>query len=63
MKARVDTGLSQAYGLFDDVSPDAFTLDEWGYAFTDDEPVPNAMEGRSRGAAAICPDRAITVEE
>lgn len=63
MKARVDAGLCQAHGLCNDICPDAFSLDEWGYAYTDDQPVPASLEGAVRQAVAACPERAISVED
>ena len=63
MKARVDAGLCQGHGRCNIICPDVFGLDEWGYAYTDDQPTSVALEHAVHEAAAACPERAITVEE
>ena len=63
MKARVDAGLCQAHGQCNDICPEVFKIDEWGYAYTDDGPVPGELEGAVRQAVTACPERAITVED
>lgn len=63
MRARVDAGLCEAHGRCNVICPDVFKLDEWGYAYTDDQPTPDGREGTVHEAADACPERAITVEE
>jgi ferredoxin len=62
MKALVDAGLCQAHGQCNDICPEVFKIDEWGYAYTDDASVPERLEGAVRQAVTACPERAITVE-
>ena len=62
MRAVVDAGLCQAHGQCNDVCPEVFKIDEWGYAYTDEGPVPQELERAVRQAVTVCPERAITVE-
>jgi ferredoxin len=62
MRVIVDAGRCQAHGQCNFVCPEIFKLDEWGYAFTESEEVPEGMETPARQAANACPERAISLE-
>lgn len=64
MKARVDPVKCEGFGDCNQVLPEVFLLDEWGYAYTaDGGQVPEGMEKQARLAQAECPVHAITVED
>ena len=64
MRAHVDAGLCQAHGQCNDICPEVFLLDEWGYAYTEsDGAVPDGLEQAARRAVTACPERAIRVED
>ena len=64
MKVRVDSTKCQAYGTCAIHLPEVFKLDEWGYAYVDDDgAVPGGAEESARKAIADCPERAITSED
>jgi len=61
MKVRVDPTKCQAHGDCNGICPDVFKLDEWGYAYSDDDGlVPRELEGSVENAIAACPEDAIT---
>lgn len=62
MKVRVDPAKCQAHGECNSICPEVFKLDEWGYAYTDEEEVPPELEESAREAVEACPEAAITEE-
>jgi ferredoxin len=64
MRAYVDSTKCSGYGACADRCPSVFELDEWGYAAVIlDGPVPAQDEPNARGAAQMCPEGAIRVED
>lgn len=43
--------------------PEVFKLDGQGFAYVDDQRVPDGLEDKARVAAKACPERAIEVSE
>ncbi len=48
-----------------DICPEVFNLDEYGFAFVEDDqaPVPEGLAARAIEAAGSCPESAILVSE
>lgn len=64
MKVFVDSTRCSGYGACADICPSVFSLDEWGYAATTADVVPDAaLEPQVRTAAAQCPEHAIRYED
>lgn len=64
MRARVDPTKCEGFGPCNETLPEVFLLDEWGYAYTEnDGEVPAGREDDARIAEAGCPVHAITIEE
>jgi ferredoxin len=64
MKAHVNPAKCEGFGLCQEVLPEVFLLDEWGYAYVDGNgEVPAGMQTKAREAAAICPVHAITATD
>ena len=62
MRVVVDPDRCQGHARCWDVCPEVFVLDEEGHASTPTALVPVELEAGVREAAALCPERAITVE-
>ncbi len=62
MRIRVDPIACEAHGLCAELLPERITLDEWGYPILDGRPVPDALAGHARRAAAACPTLAILLD-
>jgi ferredoxin len=63
MKVHVDTNRCQGHARCWDVAPEVYNLDDLGYCLIEAEEVPPGLEEAARKGAAVCPERAITVEE
>jgi ferredoxin len=63
MKARVDPAKCNGYTLCNQLAPEIFKLDEWGYAFADGGEVHPHNEQQAREAAKACPENAILLED
>jgi ferredoxin len=64
MKASVDRDRCEGYGTCADILPSVFLLDEWGYAYTDENHViAEAEVDVARRAALECPMNAIVLGE
>jgi ferredoxin len=64
MRVVIDPVKCSAYGTCNEISPEIFKLDDWGYAFVEDDPDLMAQHLEAvRKAAKECPAGAITVEE
>jgi ferredoxin len=63
MKVRVDPTKCQGFGACAQECPEAFELDEWGYAqVRDGGDVPAGHEERAHRAVEACPEHAISTE-
>jgi ferredoxin len=62
VRLRVDPIACEAHGLCAELLPERITLDEWGYPILDGRPVPAALVGHARRAAAACPTLAILLD-
>lgn len=64
MKVAVNLDLCEGYGACADVAPSVLLLDEWGYAYVENDGlVPADQEAAARRAVHECPMSAITVAE
>ncbi|MDO0911365.1 ferredoxin [Streptomyces sp. DT2A-34] len=55
----IDWTSCEGHGLCAELLPDHITLDEWGYPFVADTPVPARTVKRARRAATDCPALAL----
>jgi ferredoxin len=62
VRLRVDPIACEAHGLCAELLPERITLDEWGYPILDGRPIPAALAGHARRAAAACPTLAILLD-
>ncbi|HEY6533418.1 MAG TPA: ferredoxin [Acidimicrobiales bacterium] len=62
MHVHVDPDRCQGHARCWDVCPEVFTLDDEGHASATTAAVSPELEADVREAAALCPERAITVE-
>lgn len=60
---RVDPIACDGHGLCAELFPERVTLDDWGFPVIDSSPVPPALEGHARRAAAECPTCALSLDE
>jgi ferredoxin len=63
MRVRVDSDRCQGHARCWDVAPEVYDLDDLGYCRIAAEEVPAELEEAARKGAAVCPERAITVED
>ena len=64
MKLVFDAGRCDGWGMCTIVFPEGISLDRWGFAHVDPEPiVDEKLQRRARRAAACCPRRALTVSD
>ena len=64
MKAHVDPVKCDGFGTCNDILPEVFLLDEWGYAYTAGEgEVPAGKEQEAREAVYKCPVKAISLRD
>lgn len=63
LRLRVDPVACDAYGFCAELLPERVTLDEWGYPIVDGAPVGADLVGLAMRAAAVCPRRAVLLEE
>jgi ferredoxin len=64
VKVKVDPVKCEGFGPCNAVLPEVFLLDEWGYAYTEnDGEVPAGQEERAREAVTGCPVHAISIVE
>jgi ferredoxin len=61
MKVAVDPERCQGHARCWDICPEVFSLNEDGHSYVPVADVPPEFEAKTRGAAANCPERAITV--
>ncbi|MEU6260489.1 ferredoxin [Streptomyces sp. NPDC047043] len=61
MKVSVDDDRCRGHGVCCTLCPEVFDLSDDGYAVVDMPDVPAEHEETVRSAAAMCPERAITV--
>lgn len=60
MKVRIEAARCEGYGTCAAHAPDVFKLDEWGYAYVEDDgTVPPSSEDEARRAILECPVHAI----
>ena len=63
MKTHVDPVKCDGFGTCHEILPDVFLLDEWGYAYTEnDGEVPEGQEPLAREVVYKCPLNAITLQ-
>jgi ferredoxin len=62
MKATVDLSRCSGHARCYEVDPDLFQLDDIGYAERSEFDVPAGDEDKARLGAAVCPERAITLQ-
>ena len=61
MRVRVDPSKCDAFGVCAEHLAEVFTLDEWGYASTEDDgEVPAGKDDLARKAIKDCPTQAIS---
>ena len=65
MRTRVNPILCKAKRTCNEICPEVFKLDIWGYAYVAEgfEEVPEGLTPRVLDAAAGCPEGAIVIEE
>lgn len=64
MRVRVDPSMCEAFKKCNEVAPELFKLDEFGYADMDEfVDVPAELQDKVRRAAEACPTGAVKVEE
>jgi ferredoxin len=63
VKVRIDPAKCQGHKQCNEICPELYKLDEWGYALVEQEVVPHGLEERARAGAGACPSHAIVVEE
>jgi len=64
LRAHVDPTKCEGFGPCHDALPEVFSLDEWGYAYTENDGlVPEGKEEEARRAVDSCPVQAVTVSE
>ena len=64
MRAHVDPVKCDGFGECRDALPDVFLLDEWGYAYVEqDGYVPEGKEDLARQAVIRCPVQAVSLSE
>jgi ferredoxin len=63
LRLRVDPVACDAYGFCAELLPERITLDEWGYPIVDGTPVAADLLALATRAAAVCPRRALLLEE
>jgi ferredoxin len=62
MKVRVDPVKCEGFGTCNAMFPEVFLLDEWGYAYTENNgEVPEDKEDLARETVAACPVHAISL--
>ena len=62
VQLRVDPTRCTAFGFCAEFYPEAFALDDWGYAWLQARELPLAQLETARETARLCPTGAITVE-
>ncbi|MFO7271981.1 ferredoxin [Sphaerobacter thermophilus] len=62
VRVRVDPTRCTAFGFCAEFLPEAFALDDWGYAWLHVKELPAELESLAREAARLCPTGAISVE-
>lgn len=62
VRIRVDPTRCTAFGFCAEFLPEAFALDDWGYAWLQAGELPIELESLVREAARLCPTGAISVE-
>jgi ferredoxin len=64
MKVNVDRTKCQGYASCNEAAPDLLKLDDFGFAYVDDDgQVPEGQESLAQQAAGVCPALAITIEQ
>ena len=58
----VDMVRCAGHGICAHVLPERVTLDPWGFAIADPEPLAGAVLRKARRAARACPRRALLIE-
>lgn len=61
MRAVVERGKCCGYGLCAETCPEIYRLDEQGFAYTEEGPIPPSLELKAQRGAGACPERAITL--
>lgn len=63
MRVRIDPAKCQAHGECNAICPEVFKLDDWGYAYAEDDGhVPAGLEQSAANAVKACPENAISAE-
>ena len=62
VRLRVDPTRCTAFGFCAEFFPEAFALDDWGYAWLQARELPPEQLALARETARLCPTGAITVE-
>jgi len=62
MKVTVDHAKCQGHAMCFSYAPEIFELDEFGYNRMQPFEVPPGEEGQAERAAAMCPERAISID-
>jgi len=63
MRVTVDAAKCRGYTACAALCPDVYQLDEDGFAYVEDEPVPTEFEDSVLAGADSCPERAIIVTD
>lgn len=63
MKIHIDTAKCAGHAQCAANAPDAYDLDDHGYAKAPEGEVPAHLAQQARRGAEACPERAITIEE
>ena len=59
----VDRIACDGHGVCAELLPELIQLDDWGYPIVASSPVPDALLGHARRAAAACPALALRLRE
>lgn len=62
MDVRIDLARCKAHKTCNEICPEVYRLDEWGYAFVEAATVPADLEEAALRGALSCPEEAIIVE-
>jgi ferredoxin len=63
MKVVVDRNKCCGYGICADICPEVFELDDLGFAYVSDTPVPEGLRDSAVEAGESCPEGAVSFRE
>jgi ferredoxin len=63
MRIRVDETSCTGHGRCYALSPDVYTPDDYGHCVPLAGDIPAPLEDQARAGVAVCPERAITIDE